>query len=361
MESTNTFHWMHVSDLHRGQARTEQVWAVVRREIHNDVERQIRENGPIDLVVFSGDIAFKGDKDEFTSAIKELEKLWEVFARLGTHPKLFLVPGNHDLSRPSKTSPLLNLATVLRQRAHVREELISGQPSAYRNEIENAFANYTNFTQQLKVSNISLAVDVEGLFPGDTSARLTTNGLSIGLVGLNTAWTHLEDGDQEGNLDIAIQQLNSVVNSDLPKWAELNHVNLLVTHHPDFWLNKESQNDFNGEIFHPDYFDAHLFGHMHDNRPETNTLGAHSRRKLQAASLFGLEKVNGATDRRHGYYFAKLDANIGICRHWPRRFTQKQQSVWQVTTDGDLLQRDDRHFDTQWKAREIADHSSKKQ
>lgn len=353
MESTNTLHWMHISDLHRGQERTEEVWAVVRQEIHDDITRQVEKNGPVDLVIFSGDMAYKGGKDEFLSVKNELERLWDTFAKLDHKPKLFVVPGNHDLERPGKTSPLMNMADILRLKTDIRDELLGDGKSAYRDEVVVAFTNYTTFIHDLQQSGIPLAMDKTGLLPGDCSGRLSVNGLEVGLVGLNSAWTHLGKGHLKGTLDISVRQLNSVVENDLPRWSKQNHINLLVTHHPLSWLNDDAQVEFEGQIFIPDYFDAHMYGHMHDNLPQLTSTGAHNRRIIQAASLFGLEKIKDEIDRRHGYYFAKLNANREICDFWPRRFEQKVGHVWQVSADGELLKRDQRSFDQIWKIREV--------
>lgn len=353
MDSTNTLHWMHISDLHRGQERTEEVWSVVRDEIHNDIRSQIQSAGLIDLVVFSGDMAFSGAVEEFASVQKELERLWSVFAELGAEPKLFIVPGNHDLVRPAKTSALLNFADMLRKKEDIRDELLSGNPSSYRAELDTAFANYVEFLSNLQKSGIPLLLDVKGVFPGDSSSRVNLNGLTVGLVGLNSTWTHLGKGELEGKLDISVRQLNSVTGNDLPSWSKLNHVNLLVTHHPLSWLNPESVEEFEGRIFIPKYFDAHMFGHVHNNYPAVSSVGAQSRRNIQAASLFGLEKIKGTIDRRHGYYFAKLNAMTDNCTFWPRRFEKKAGNVWEVAADGPLLSGDKRDFDQPWKVREV--------
>ncbi|WP_082810673.1 metallophosphoesterase [Pseudomonas sp. ABFPK] len=354
-------HWMHISDLHRGQDRTSEVWAVVRDEIHNDIIRQVGESGPLDLVIFSGDMAFKGDSEEFSSVKDELVRLWEVFDKVGCCPKLFLVPGNHDLVRPGKSSALLNFSDILRQKTAVRDEILSGEPSSYRDEVLTAFENYTNFVEGISDSPIPLALDVKGLLPGDCSVKLKVNGLNVGLVGLNSAWTHLAAGNLQEKLDISVRQLNSVVEGDLPKWSRSNHVNLLVTHHPMTWFCKAAKEEFTGEIFNPEYFDAHLFGHMHDNRPELVSVGAHNRRTIQASSLFGLEKVEGKEEgRRHGYYFAALDASTEKCMYWPRKFEQKVGSIWQVSRDGEILSRDEKFFQQDWKVREVDGFQLKK-
>ena len=360
MNNTNKFHWMHVSDLHRGQENTDQPWATVRQEIHDDVVQQIKNHGPIDLVIFSGDLAFKGEAAEFESVKIELEKLWAIFAREGAVPKLFVIPGNHDLSRPEEDSPFLNLAGTLRTKNAVRKSILSGGESIYRHEIEAAFKGYKDFVSTLRDSSIPLAMDSHGLIPGDVSHVLSVNGLSIGLVGLNTAWTHLGGGDLQGKLDVYAGQLHELVSNDLPAWALKNHINFLVTHHPETWLNEDAQAEFKDEIFNPKYFDAHLFGHMHDTIPQTVTVGAQSRKQIQAASLFGLEKVKGQLDRRHGYLFAKLDADSEMCIIWPRRFEKKKMGGWQVSRDSELLQGDATSCEISWPVRKLDEYKVKK-
>ncbi|HHM7088306.1 metallophosphoesterase family protein [Pseudomonas aeruginosa] len=360
MENINKLHWMHISDLHRGQDRTAEVWAHVRQEIYDDIKRQVEERGPIDLVIFSGDMVFQGDTEEFSSVSDELDRLWQEFKKLASSPYLFITPGNHDLVRPKDTSALRNMADILRIKTAVRDEILGGGPSKYREEAEAAFCNYLTFIDDLKAGEIPLALDTKGLLPGDSSARFDANGLQIGLVGLNSAWTHLSGGNSYGKLDISVRQLNSVVGDDLPKWSRQNHVNLLITHHPETWLTPEAKEEFESEIFIPDYFDAHLYGHMHDNKPVLHSVGAHNRRTIQASSLFGLEEFEGEKERRHGYYFAILDANKNSCEYWPRKFEKKSGNTWQVASESELLRRDSKFFEQPWQVREVEGLTLKK-
>lgn len=352
MERDNTFHWMHISDLHRGQSRTAQMWGLVRDEIHKDVQKHVETNGPIDLVIFSGDLAFKGAADEFSSVEDELLELWTLFSGTGSNPRLFIVPGNHDLSRPSEDSPLYNLANEFRKKQGARKSLLENLESSYRGEIASIFENYAKFIERLSASKIPLVMDKYGLFTGDVSGKFKVNSLSIGLVGLNTAWSHLADGELEGLLDVYPDQLNSVVDNSLPKWASGNNISLLVTHHPASWFCEEARADFHSNIFVSDYFDAHLFGHMHDNSPsQLNLGGLPARKTFQAPSLFGLEKIKGEIDRRHGYTFAKISAESGMCRVWPRRLQKKALGNWQSVADSEVLDRDQLYFDWPWPIR----------
>lgn len=343
---------MHISDLHRGQSRTAQMWGLVRDEIYKDVKKHVETNGPIDLVIFSGDLAFQGASDEFSSIEDELLELWKVFSDTGSNPWLFIVPGNHDLARPNEDSPLYNLANDFRKKQGARKSLLENSESRYRKEISSIFENYRKLIESLSAGIIPLAMDKHGLFTGDVSGKIKVNSLSIGLVGLNTAWSHLANGDLEGYLDVYPDQLNSVVDNSLPKWSSDTNISLLVTHHPTSWLCEEARADFHSNIFVSDYFDAHLFGHMHDNSPSQLNLGGLQARKIfQAPSLFGLEKIKGEIDRRHGYTFAKISADSKVCRVWPRRLQKKALGNWQSGADSEILERDQLFFDWPWTIR----------
>lgn len=330
------------------------MWGLVRDEIHKDIKKHVEANGQIDLVIFSGDLAFKGETDEFSSIETELLELWKVFSDTGSNPRLFIVPGNHDLCRPDEDSPLYNLANEFRKKQGARKSLLEKNDSPYRAEIATIFKNYTKFIENLSASEIPLAMDKHGLLAGDVSGKFQVNSLNIGLVGLNTAWSHLANGGVEGCLDIYPDQLNSVVDDSLPKWANGNNISLLVTHHPESWLCEEALTDFQSNIFVGEYFDAHLFGHMHDNTPSQLKLGGlPSRKTFQAPSLFGLEKVKGEIDRRHGYTFTKISAESETCSVWPRRLQKKALGNWQSVADSEILDRDHLCFDWHWPVRKF--------
>jgi len=217
MDTSNTLHWMHISDLHKGQDGTSHSWPLVRQQIVQDIISQIRRSGPIDLVIFSGDLAFKGSAAEFAEVKADLVKLWDAFGTDGGNPVLFIVPGNHDLVRPDADSVFLHVADNLRENDSARRALLEKPNFVYRKEVNACFENYTSFVASLAAAGIPTATVQEGLFPGDTSAILKVNGLNVGLVGLNSSWTHLSNEIPRSHLDIAIEQLSSVTGDGFPR------------------------------------------------------------------------------------------------------------------------------------------------
>lgn len=358
MNQNNTFHWLHISDYHEGQKYSQELWPQIRARFIENIKSHCEANGPIDLVIFSGDIVFKGDDSEYQSIKEELKSLWTVFREIGHEPKLFLIPGNHDLVRPPTTAPLNILAQMLRSHPAVKSEIFNDDASVYRQSLIAAFSNYQKFVSELS-EFIPVAMHTDGKIPGDSSGTLDINGMRIGLVGLNTAWTQLSAQADRGKLDLYIEQVSSVTNENLPTWIARNHLNLLVTHHPSDWLQGPAIDEFNTEINVAGYFDAHLFGHMHDNRAEVKYTPWGEQRAFQVASLFGMEKVNGEMQRKHGYFFVKADANQSRWRVWPR-IIEKKSNGWDLGRDASYLKGDSLHFDIPWSPRLPVEQNSKK-
>lgn len=129
MEQQNTLQWLHISDFHAGQKNAKEFWPQIKNRLHENIRSHCKENGGLDLVIFSGDVAFKGGIEEYQSVREDLIDLWSVFAEFDWLPKLFIVPGNHDLERPSSAAPLRNMAQQLRTIPDIKNDLFNNVDS----------------------------------------------------------------------------------------------------------------------------------------------------------------------------------------------------------------------------------------
>lgn len=311
------------------------LWVQIRAEVHNDIRRHCEIHGKLDLVIFSGDITQRAEPAEFEAAFNEMISLWELFESIAKPPKLFIIPGNHDLVRPDDDSTLLTALDSWRKRPSNLESLLRKEDHSFRKELKKAFANYSSFFEKLTNSNIPVLADHKGVVPGDVSGTLDINGMKVGLIGLNSAWSQLEESTVEGELEFATDQVHDVIDQDLARWIESNNLNLLVTHHPVSWFNKDARRDFENEVNPLKRFDAHLFGHMHEHRAVGHEYSQQSRKRdIQVASLFGLEKAaDGKVDRAHGYYFASLVADKEQLILWPRKAELVAGGGWRINED----------------------------
>jgi predicted MPP superfamily phosphohydrolase len=316
---SKTFSWLHLSDLHIGQ-HGQHLWPNFRNQFHDDLRYLLQKNGPIQLVVFSGDLTQRATSSEFDELNVELAKLWSVFAEFESKPLLFAVPGNHDLTRPDEADSEVKLLKKWFEDDDVPRELFSGRDNQYLSVVTRCFENYTKWYSALEIPTAPVR---HGLLPGDTSCVIEANGLKIGLVGLNSSFIHLSGSDYEGKLLVSPRQLSAVTNGDASTWCNENDFNFLVTHHPSSWLQSVARANFDKEIDKSGRFVAHLYGHMHEAGTLTYSQnGGLEKRSRQASSLFGLEHwgENARNKRIHGYSLNQLDVNHASTdwKMWPR-------------------------------------------
>lgn len=332
--SDRTFGWLHISDQHIGANTTGHLWPQVRDQFYIDLRTHLKKNGEINLVVFSGDLVQKGDPTEYAQAKTEIKKIIEVLTAEGSTPRWFMVPGNHDLSRVEEGSGLPLAISQAGKRVEAYKKTFLNK-SENKKQINNAFKNYTKFINSLTQEGIPLLESENiGVMPGETSGTLQVNDLKVGLVGLNTAWAQVQGGDYKGRIEVFAEQFTKLTRNDPGEWTSKNDINILVTHHPADWLSPESVKDFDSEIFLAKYFTLHLFGHMHEISVVARDHGdGNFRRSIQAASLFGMDRIDGKIERNHGYMFGKVDASQETMTLWPRKIESSPGLGWKISPD----------------------------
>lgn len=328
--------WLHLSDLHVGLEDHGTDWAQRIERFLDDVEEVLSVAGPVDLVLFTGDLTQGGEKEEFQRLDTEvLEPLWQ---RLSNAPLLLAVPGNHDLQRPSTKRDQAFAQAILRN----ADDLWSGDAETVE-FIRARFANYEEWWQNHP--RRPREGYQGGLLPGDFAYVYEKQGSRYGLAGLNTAALHLADVN-EGDLWVDKRQLvPKACGSDVSRWLKSCRLGLLLTHHPAHWLAKQNRQESFASGLSAHDFHFHLFGHMHEALAEhTERGGGKLAGTLQASSLFGLEtytvladgnRPETQTNRVYGYTVGRIEAD-GASVHlrlWPRRAESGQDSRWHFGSD----------------------------
>jgi hypothetical protein len=301
------------------------LWPAVRQQLFDDLSRLHEEAGPWDLILFTGDLTQTGTKAEFEGLTETLERLWAHLEKLGSKPLLFTVPGNHDLVRPKPTAVVKALRHFHEDR-DIQAEFWRDARSEYRATIVEAFAPYAAWARAWADRHLPpLGLSItrrEGILPGDVTATIEKEGIVLGVAGFNSAFLQLTADNYEGRLHLDPRQLHEACGGDGPDWIERHHVSMLLTHHPPEWLHVGSLAQFRAEIAPPGWFQTHLFGHMHEPTADFRQIGgAPSERRIQAASLFGLEGWgDGSHERIHGYSAGRfeIDGEQGTLAVWPR-------------------------------------------
>ena len=336
--TTKKFSWLHFSDLHIGQHQQWR-WPNFRTIFFDDLRRLAGEAGPIDLVIFSGDLTQCGEKSQYELLTRELKEIWELLDKLNQHPVLFTVPGNHDLVRPQAKDAQMKILTRWNDDSAVVREFWDEPDNQYIQLVRSAFANYMSWQESISAEGIAIAPMQKGLLPGDASSSIELNGLSVGLIGLNSSFLQLNDSDFNEKLALDLRQLNAITDGNAPDWCNKHDINFLITHHPASWLSSEAKTEFQTEIYPSGRFTAHLFGHMHEADLITRYRGGNSGRKsLQSSSLFGMELFgDGKTERIHGYSIGQISFENEelIWKLWPRKGIVSRNQDRKIIPDHD--------------------------
>jgi hypothetical protein len=294
--------WLHISDLHYGQTSQNILLPRLKKELFSDLQRLNSEIGTVDIVFFTGDLTYSGRKDEFDELTIFLDELWRLFKSLGSDPYLIAIPGNHDLLRPDPKDPVVKVLRRYNEDEETRSEFWNDikQGNEHYKLINCCFDNFTSWYKNVTYPKPDIA---EGIIPGDIATSVTIDGLTLKLIGLNTAFLEFANGDYRGKLAIHPFQLMALTHNDPLKWIEEADITLLLTHHDNTWYDKESLNFYNGEINPPGSFFSHLCGHLHEpSLKDYGQIGTLNRQIQLAPSLFGLEKINDSESRIHGYF-----------------------------------------------------------
>lgn len=347
-EMKSTLRWLHITDLHCGMSEGKRLWPNVKEQFFEDLRHVHARTGPLDLVLFTGDLTQRGTAENFKELEEELDELWEELAGMGSRPALVAVPGNHDLARPDAKKPAVRAMRMWNDDAEIREEFWSSPDCDYRGVVSEAFKEYAAFSARFEAKHPwpkGYTVQ-KGALPGDLSVSIEKDGVRYALVGLNSAFLQLDGGDYLGRLDLDPRQLTEACGKNPPRWVRNHGVALLLTHHPTTWLHRRALDAFRSEIAPPGRFFAHLFGHMHESRAVTMMIGgADALRESQGSSLLGLETWgDGRQQRIHGYSAAGFDieGERGEYLLWPRAAVRNQAGAYQMVIDTTFKLNDER-------------------
>ncbi|MCA9706527.1 MAG: metallophosphoesterase [Myxococcales bacterium] len=309
--------WLHLSDLHGGPP-DDAGWAVLDQELRADLLHMAESLGPPDLVLLTGDLARTGEAPEYDQVDRLLERLdrW-----LGCSLPVVAVPGNHDLVRPRSPWRYVALRDYEAHPTLHRDLWDEGQPL-----LEPLFPHYGAWAARRVIEPLlqrGYEAHASPRVPGDLSVVFDKGQLRLGVVGLNTAWTHLDD-DAEGRLHVLARQLYAALppdpSGDPLAWFDDLDGALLLTHHPRGYLDARAKRAYKKAIHPPRRFVLALCGHQHEPWGEiASGLGGRPRAFCQAPSLYGMPYHGpGQKDRTWGYAWGRFTKG-GQVRVWPRR------------------------------------------
>ena len=344
-----TFRILLLTDFHWGAKGCDARWNNVQQPFFNALAKACRNGKKFDLAIFSGDLAYSGHWNEYDQApgLKGfngfLRNLWRHLGdNCGGCPLLLAVPGNHDAKRVPDPVAFKKFIKDYFNYGSVWKKFWVDNDKETVSLFKNAFADYakwSGFNLDLQAEDQRLRREDyrKGLITGDFSYRFRKPGGRhvLGIIGLNSAFLQLTDGDYDGWVALEDRQIQAICPNTPRAWMADNDANILVTHHPSIWLHESCQKNFIQNINIPDVVDAHLHGHLHDAayRAISHQPG-NIAKSIQGIALCGsdtfYDSQNKRTEKRmFGYVIVEIRVtpSSNFIRFRPRRITEYGTSL----------------------------------
>lgn len=205
---------LHISDIHIKSGPDKKFdRSVVLDPLLKRIKEDYNKFQP-ELVVVTGDIAYKGIKDEYDLAAAFFTDLLDAVKL--SPDKIFIVPGNHDVNRKKYRPTDIPSYENMNQ---LNDELEN-----YRHDLFKGMEDYFNF---IKTTYLHLKTIKEDLIPFVAPFK-TGSGKVLGIVGLNSAWMCRRSPDEK---EIAIGEFQ--IKTAMGELAKLGatDLNLYLFHH----------------------------------------------------------------------------------------------------------------------------------
>lgn len=231
-----------------------------RTELVRDVFEWVTKLGPVDAILITGDIAFKGDPGEYAVARVWIEELANTAHCDLT--RVYVVPGNHDVNRDTiaKEPAICDVQAAILKASDDRRE------ATLRQRCENTTTGRSLF-QPIEAYNVFASAFNCQVYPLDRlywkqdlelgrGVRLRLHGLTSTLLSGAVHDERKGDRQEDARGGLYLSPLQTVLN------REEDVINLAMAHHPsDWYMDHDDVDDaMNGRAT------LQLFGHKHKQR-----------------------------------------------------------------------------------------------
>jgi predicted phosphodiesterase len=223
-----------------------------RTMLLQDLARQCEKLGNVDAILVGGDIAFKGDPEEYKVAERWLS---ELATRCGcSRNRIYVVPGNHDVVRrvTEQAMPTRNSQLAIKNVA------LSEKEKEFRRQLNDEQAGAALFAPLAPYNDFARLYGCN-VYPKhiywkqDLTLEL---GVKLRIYGLTSCLLSNAGGVEDTPGSLYLSPLQTVLNPDD------DVVNLVMSHHPPDWFSDHEVTDEN--ICNRSAI--HLFGHKHRQR-----------------------------------------------------------------------------------------------
>ena len=321
------FTYLHLTDFHCGAPHDQWLWSDdVENVFFEELGRSLEAlTEPLDLVLFSGDLAFSGQTKEYArvkTVLRDLERV--IWDKSGSRPVFLHVPGNHDVDKQASPPAEVKFAISNLETSFWHDDVPN---CLLMRQITAGFGPYDEWSRSFTFEN--QVIKREGVFPGDFYTEVRKRDIVLGIVGLNSSALDLIMGESlEGKLRMHRQQVRAL---EFLAGGRPKHPTILMTHHPFGWMAPCDR----AHIAPDGRFRVHLHGHLHSPDVRAVAEGGNAGMvTMQGCSLFG--RSDDGMERLHGYSFGVFEVDeAGILQSFelaPRR-ASRYNGVWRFGAD----------------------------
>jgi formylglycine-generating enzyme required for sulfatase activity/predicted phosphodiesterase len=285
--------WLHLSDWHQKGKEFDR--DVVKEDLIRDISERAKIDPSlekIDFIVFSGDVAQNGKKEEYETAIKQLFEPVLAATRL-TAQELFIVPGNHDIDRKQFELLLPNLRSPFKNREESNEWLTDEDKLL---EVLKPFRTYSSFVTGYTTQDMPA-------YAGYKKVQIES-GIEVALAGINSALmcgrkNAKGSAGDTNRLVVGEPQVRAAIDKTKNK-----KIRIAVLHHPFDQLAQFDRTIVEKDIMKHFHFILHGHTHMPGAQLTDDTRGNFAI--VSAGTCF---ESRAATDphKANSYNFTRID------------------------------------------------------
>ena len=265
-----------------------------------DIEKVKDENNiNIDLICFAGDLIGRGDmayEKEMQIQLAEEHFIQPLLKAVSLTKKEFiLVPGNHEVDRrkiAKRTEAGLAAISSLEE----IDETIFDMQDEYKSRLQYFYDYmYKEYIPDAESWNLGHSI-IKNI-----------NGISVGIVGLDSAWRSTGAGSEERGKMLIGEHLVGVLYDNI-KDTDLK---ICLMHHPLDWVSDLEMTNIERKF---NYFDLILRGHVHDLEDKQICTQRYKTIYNTSGKLYPIDNYYS------GYSILNIDMNLSTCSIYSREY-----------------------------------------
>lgn len=263
----NIFRWLHLSDFHVG--KDEHGENCLFDYILSNVRKKVDLGKPPSAIFITGDIANTGSKKEYETFLDGF--FWPLNEIVHTTPcadRIFLLPGNHDVSRSQVRA--LNTFDIMTRTPNFLDPTLDAQSE--RHIILPKFRAFMDM-DPTGFNKLHWIATPEGAL----KMKFQFGSKQIGVLGLNSAW--LSDENERHNISFG----KAILERGLKELSESDIV-FVLSHHPVDWFLDDEVGMIKAILAKNTAI--YLHGHLHKTQAETELIAGGKYLSIQAGASF---------------------------------------------------------------------------